>query len=114
MSWVFEHKFSLELYNIFIKYSFNNLCEHFQYIYHLNNNNEEFNQLKIYLNTLPLIFSMGKSSQSNLRSSTDCGNDNRKELLDDEDENINLYDKTMSLTYLKDNDIFNELIKDKM
>ena len=114
MSWVFEHKFSLELYNIFIRHSFNNLCEHFQYIYHLNDDNEEFNQLKTYLNTLPLIFSMGKSSQSNLRSSTDCGNDNRKELLDDEDENINLYDKTMSLTYLKDNDIFNELIKDKM
>ena len=114
MSWVFEHKFSLELYNIFIKYSFNNLCEHFQYIYHLNNNNEEFNQLKIYLNTLPLIFSTGNSSQSNIRSSTDCGNENRKELLDDEDENNNLIDKTMSLTYLKDNDIFNELIKDKM
>ena len=114
MSWVFEHKFSLELYNIFIKYSFKNLCEHFQYIYHLNDDNEEFNQLKTYLNTLPLIFSMGNTSQSNIRSSTDCGNDNRKELLDDEDENINLYDKTMSLTYLKDNDIFNELIKDKM
>ena len=114
MSWVFEHKFSLELYNIFIRHSFNNLCEHFQYIYHLNDDNEEFNQLKTYLNTLPLIFSMGKSSQSNLRSSTDCGNDNRKELLDDEDENNNLIDKTMSLTYLKDNDIFNELIKDKM
>ena len=114
MSWVFEHKFSLELYNIFIKYSFKNLCEHFQYIYHLNDDNEEFNQLKTYLNTLPLIFSMGNTSQSNIRSSTDCGNDNRKELLDDDDENINLYDKTMSLTYLKDNDIFNELIKDKM
>ena len=57
---------------------------------------------------------MGNSSQSNIRSSTDCGNENRKELLDDEDENNNLIDKTMSLTYLKDNDIFNELIKDKM
>ena len=113
MSWIFEHKYSIELYNIFIKFSFENLCEHFKFIYHLNNDDEEFNQLKIYLNTLPLIFSIGNNNNNSIvRSSTDCGFDNKKDLSEDDD-NFNMYDKTISLSYLKDNDIFSELFKEK-
>ena len=72
MSWIFEHKFSLELYSIFIESSFKSLCEHFKFIYNLNEENKEFNQLKIYLNNLPFIFSLTDYNQSFIKNSTDC------------------------------------------
>ena len=111
MSWIFEHKFSLELYSIFIESSFKSLCEHFKFIYNLNEENKEFNQLKIYLNNLPFIFSLTDYNQSFIKNSTDCKYDNKKEF-DGLDNNIN-YDENKSFNYLKDNDIFNDLFKDK-
>ncbi len=112
MSWVFEHKFSFELYNIFIKLSIKSLCKHFQFIYHLNEENQEFNQLKIYLNNLPLIFTLSNYKQSIKRNSIDFEFDSKKEY-DDEENNI-FSNENKSFNYLKGNDIFNDLIKDRM
>ena len=70
MIWVFEHKFSAELYNIFINNNFNNIFENFVKKFNLNNENEEYFLLKNYLNSLPNIFSFNVSNNSSFVSNS--------------------------------------------
>ena len=65
MCWIFEHANSVELYNIFIKANYQNLISHFESKYKLTND-EQFPQLKTYLNTLAIVFSNNQSSDSSV------------------------------------------------
>ena len=78
LCWFFEHKFSLELFNIFIKNNYDDLLELIVNAYNLNEQSDDFVLLKTYLNTMPLIY--GKESQS--RSTACSSNDNKP--IDDE------------------------------
>ena len=71
MCWVFEHPSSVDLYNIFIKSNYQNLISHFEMKYHLNSSDEEYIQLKTYLNTLALVFSCSQNSESTVSDTTD-------------------------------------------
>lgn len=75
LKWFFEHKFSLELYNLFIKDSYNSLLILLKKSNYLNEGNEDYSLLKIYLKSLPLIY--GKDEQQN--------NDKDIEMDEDED-----------------------------
>jgi len=70
MTWVFEHKFSGELYNIFISNNFENIFENFVNKFKLNTENEEYFLLKTYLNSLPNIFSFNVSNNSSFVSNS--------------------------------------------
>ena len=78
LCWFFEHKFSLELFNIFIKNNYDDLLELIVNAYNLNEQSDDFVLLKTYINTMPLIY--GKESQN--RSTACSANDNKP--IDDE------------------------------
>ena len=78
LCWFFEHKFSLELFNIFIKNNYDDLLELIVNTYNLNEQSDDFVLLKTYINTMPLIY--GKESQN--RSTACSSNDNKP--IDDE------------------------------
>jgi hypothetical protein len=78
LCWFFEHKFSLELFNIFIKNNYDDLLELIVNAYNLNEQSDDFVLLKTYINTMPLIY--GKENQN--RSTACSSNDNKP--IDDE------------------------------
>ena len=78
LCWFFEHKFSLELFNIFIKNNYDDLLELIVNAYNLNEQSDDFVLLKTYINTMPLIY--GKESQN---KSTACSSNDNKPI-DDE------------------------------
>ena len=88
LCWFFEHKFALELFNIFIQNNYDDLLQLIENAYNLNEKADDFVLLKTYLNTMPLIY--GKETQN--RSTACSSNDNKP--IDDEIEinnnNINI------------------------
>jgi len=67
LCWFFEHKYSLELFNFFIKENYDNLIHEIKEANNLKENCEDFSLIKSYINTMPLIY--GKENQNR---STDC------------------------------------------
>jgi hypothetical protein len=62
LCWFFEHKFSLELFNIFVREKYENLLTMIKEAYTLNENSDDYSLLKNYINTMPLIY--GKESEN--------------------------------------------------
>ena len=56
LCWFFEHKFSLELYNIYIKINYEKLLPIIKKAYNLDENSDDFILVQTYLNTMPLIY----------------------------------------------------------
>jgi hypothetical protein len=56
LCWFFEHKYSQELFNIFINKNYNDLISLIKEAYNLKEDTEDYNLLKIYLNTMPNIY----------------------------------------------------------
>lgn len=88
LEWFFEHKYSLDLYNIFIKENFNSILLLFGKSYFLTEENEEYSLLRNYINKLPLIY--GK--EKNLIFSNDIDiksidEDDKEEIKNKNDEN---------------------------
>ena len=73
LCWFFEHKFALELFNIFIKNYYDDLLKLIINTYNLNEDTEDYLLLKTYINTMPLIY--GKENQN--RSTACSSNDNK-------------------------------------
>ena len=78
LCWFFEHKFALELFNIFIKNNYDDLLQLIENTYNLSEKADDFILLKTYLNIMPLIY--GKETQN--RSTACSSNDNKP--IDDE------------------------------
>jgi hypothetical protein len=70
LCWFFEHKFSLELFNIFVRDNYQNLLTMIKEAYTLSENSDDYSLLKNYINTMPLIY--GKESEN--RSTAYCSN----------------------------------------
>ena len=62
LCWFFEHKFSLELFNIFVRDNYEILLNMIKEAYTLNENTDDYSLLKNYINTMPLIY--GKESEN--------------------------------------------------
>ena len=62
LCWFFEHKFSLELFNIFVRDNYENLLTMIKEAYTLSENSDDYSLLKNYINTMPLIY--GKESEN--------------------------------------------------
>ena len=62
--WVFEHKYSLELYNIFINLKYNDLLEEITTDRKLKENSKQYNLIKIYLSNMPMIYRKTESTRS--------------------------------------------------
>jgi hypothetical protein len=77
LCWFFEHKFSLELFNFFIKEKYDNLIHEIKQANNLKENCDDFSLIKNYINTMPLIY--GKENQNR---STDCSSNPKP--IDDE------------------------------
>ena len=77
LCWFFEHKYSLELYNFFIKEKYDNLIHEIKEANNLKENCDDFSLIKNYINTMPLIY--GKENQNR---STDCSSNPKP--IDDE------------------------------
>ncbi len=73
MSWIFDHPFSTELYNIFIKNNYDSLLAHFEKKYSLHQGNEEYIPLKTYINSIPSLFRL--SNLNNAESLFDAKTD---------------------------------------
>ena len=56
LCWFFDHKYSQELYNIFISKSFDELLNLIMKDYEINEESEDYKLLKIYINTMPMIY----------------------------------------------------------
>ena len=56
LCWFFEHKFSLELFNIFIKIKYNDLLDKIKDDCKLKENSDDYNLLKVYINSMPMIY----------------------------------------------------------
>ena len=56
LCWFFEHKFSLELFNIFIKIKYKELLELIKDDNKLKENSTDYNLLKTYINSMPMIY----------------------------------------------------------
>ena len=56
LCWFFEHKFSLELFNIFIKIKYNDLLDKIKDDCKLKENSDDYNLLKVYMNSMPMIY----------------------------------------------------------
>ena len=56
LCWFFEHKYSQELFNIFINKNYNDLISLIKEAYNLKEDTDDYNLLKIYLNTMPNIY----------------------------------------------------------
>ena len=78
LCWFFEHKFALELFNIFTKNYYDDLLKLIINTYNLDEDTEDYLLLKTYINTMPLIY--GKENQN--RSTACSSNDNKP--IDDE------------------------------
>ena len=81
LCWLFEHKFSLELYNIYIKTNYEKLLPIIKKAYNLDENSDDFILVQTYLNTMPLIYGHQNiyritSDSSNAKSLDDEINDN--------------------------------------
>ena len=70
LCWFFEHKFSLELFNIFVRDNYDSLLTMIKEAYTLSENSDDYSLLKNYINTMPLIY--GKESEN--RSTAYCSN----------------------------------------
>ena len=77
LCWFFEHKYSLELFNFFIKENYDNLIHEIKEANNLKENCDDFSLIKNYINTMPLIY--GKENQNR---STDCSSNPKP--IDDE------------------------------
>ena len=56
LCWFFDHKFSLELFNIFINIKYDDLLNTIKDDYKLKENSDDFNLLKVYMNSMPMIY----------------------------------------------------------
>ena len=56
LCWFFEHKFSLELFNIFIKIKYDDLLKKIKDDCKLKENSDDYNLLKVYMNSMPMIY----------------------------------------------------------
>ena len=117
MCWVFEHPNSIELYNIFIKPNYQYLINHFETKYHLNQNDDEYNQLKTYINTLAVVFGTGQANESTtISDNTDfLFESNPKHIMSEDIEgeenySVNRFNWNYISLHPQMPDIFNELI----
>ena len=90
LCWFFEHKFSLELFNIFIQLKYNDLLELIKVNCKLKEDSEDYNLLKVYLNSMPTIY--GHDTRSTAFSSHIAESDqeeikNNQEQISIEEEN---------------------------
>ena len=56
LCWFFDHKYALELFNIFIKINKYDILKLIENSYHINNNSDDYILLKSYIDTMPLIY----------------------------------------------------------
>ena len=56
LCWFFDHKYSQELYNIFISKSYDELLNLIVKDYEINEESEDYKLLKIYINNMPMIY----------------------------------------------------------
>ena len=56
LCWFFDHKYSQELYNIFISKSYDELLNLIMKDYEINEESEDYKLLKIYINNMPMIY----------------------------------------------------------
>ena len=56
LCWFFDHKFSQELFNIFINKNYNDLLQLIMKDYEINEDSEDYKLLKIYINNMPMIY----------------------------------------------------------
>ena len=119
LCWFFEHKFSLELYNIFIKDNYVSLLDLIKKAYNLSEKSDDYPLLKNYINTMPLIY--GKESEnrstaysSNAKSIDDEINEIKENKINNNQINIEedkSSDNDINKKYdnmIIDNDIINE------
>ena len=62
MSWMFNHSYSIELYNIFINSNLQSLLDYFCHKYKLQQNDDDYLSLKNYLNTMAIVFSPNRTT----------------------------------------------------
>ncbi len=84
LCWFFEHKFSLELFNIFIKINYDDLLQLVKNTYNLDEETDDYLLLKTYINTMPLIY----GNEFHSRSTACSSNDNKP--INDEIKNNNI------------------------
>ena len=102
LCWFFEHKFSLQLYNIYIKTNYEKLLPIIKKSYNLDENSYDFILLQTYLNTMPLIY-----GHQNIDRTTD--NSSNSESLDIQiKDNENEEEKEKKEEQIKDDDIIIE------
>ena len=56
LCWLFEHKYALELFNIFIKINNYDILKLIENAYNINKNSNDYMLLKTYINTMPSIY----------------------------------------------------------
>ena len=56
LCWFFDHKFSQELFNLFINKNYNDLLQLIMKDYEINEDSEDYKLLKIYINNMPMIY----------------------------------------------------------
>ena len=115
LCWFFEHKYSLELYNIFIKEKYEELLNLIKTKYKLEENTDEYNLLKTYINSMPLIY----GNENNNRSTAFSSNIDESEVFDDGFDgfiniNNNKTDTMMIIESKSDNDDSNNNINFKL
>lgn len=66
MKWIFEHNFSSELYDVFIKNNYFKLLNLFVVKFKLNQKDEEYSMLKRYVLTLAIIFGPFSQVEANV------------------------------------------------
>ena len=66
--WFFEHKFSQELFNIFINKNYDDILNLIKEAYNLTEETEDYNLLKIYINSMPMIYGDDSTNSTTVSS----------------------------------------------
>ena len=96
LCWFFEHKFSQELFSIFINQNYNYLLNLVKEAYKLNEDSEDYNLLKVYINSMPMIYgndgnrSTAFSSNIAENDEEDIKNDNKEKNNNKKEDNNNM------------------------
>ena len=108
LCWFFEHKFSLELFNIFIKIKYNELIDLIKEHYKLKEDSNDYNLLKTYINSMPMIYG-NESTRSTAFSSHIAESD--EEYIKKNSEQISIEEENSSEN--NNNSINNSIDKNK-
>ena len=68
LCWFFDHKFSQELFNIFINKNYDDLLQLIMKDYEINEDSEDYKLLKVYINNMPMIYGDESSGSTTFSS----------------------------------------------